>query len=202
MCIRDSVYGQLDRHRAYRVGRLDPDDRRATATALCGNRDALRALLAVAAWLDAEGGKGEGDAAPLLSRMMALSVAYQRERQNVEGDDLTSLVIRALGMIVGKIVRDDGAVSAVKSISAIKKEIRFIPTVLVTGAAHSLIGAYEIDINPDMVTTRRIGKVLNKMRFIRHRVAGGGNRGWMISLDDVIRWAESCLLYTSPSPRD
>lgn len=145
----------------------------------------------MAAWLDAEGGKGEGDAAPLLSRMMALSVAYQRERQNVEGDDLTSLVIRALGMIVGKLVRDGCTVSTVSTISTIRKETRFIPTVLVTGAAHSLIGAYEIDINPDMVTRRRIGKVLTKMRFIRHRVAGGGNRGWMISLDDVIRWAES-----------
>jgi hypothetical protein len=89
----------------------------------------------VAAWLDAEGGKGEGDAAPLLSRMMALSVAYQRERQNVEGDDLTSLVIRALGMIVGKIVRDDGAISAVSAISAIRKERRFLPTMLVTGGS-------------------------------------------------------------------
>ena len=40
--------------------------------------------------------------------MMALSVAYQEERPNVEAADLTALVIRALGLIVGKLVRDEG----------------------------------------------------------------------------------------------
>ena len=40
--------------------------------------------------------------------MMALSVAYQAERPNVETSDMTALVIRALGMVVGQSVKEDG----------------------------------------------------------------------------------------------
>ena len=49
---------------------------------------------------------------------MALSVAYQQERPNVEAADLTVLVIRALGLVVGKMIRDECAVSAVRHVIA------------------------------------------------------------------------------------
>jgi len=39
--------------------------------------------------------------------MNALSLSYQAERPNVEANDLTVLVIRALGLIVGRMVRED-----------------------------------------------------------------------------------------------
>ncbi len=109
----------------------------------------------------------------------------------------TALVIRALGMIVGKLVRDEGgiggvsAVSGVSGVSAVSGERKFILTEWITQAAQTLIEAFEIDISPDLVTTRRVGRVLTKMRFTSRRHAGRGKRGWMISLDQVIRWAVS-----------
>jgi hypothetical protein len=39
--------------------------------------------------------------------MCALAEAYQGERPNVEMSDLTALVIRALGLIVGKMAKDE-----------------------------------------------------------------------------------------------
>ena len=49
----------------------------------------------------------------------------------------------------------------------------------------SLIEVLEIDINPDLVTSRRISRVLKKMRLVRAGQPGTGNRGWMISLDNL-----------------
>ena len=60
-------------------------------------------------------------------------MAYQRERPNVEAGDLTVLVIRALGLILGKMVRDDSTVSTIRNVK------QFIPTMLV--AAPAVAGA-------------------------------------------------------------
>ena len=167
------------------------------------NLEPWRALLAVAGWLDEAQGRrstgipacGEGPQAGmpalLLPRMMALSEAYQAERPNVETADLTGLVIRALGMVVGKMVRDEGAVSAVRTVSAVSSMRRYMATNLITAAAQSLVESYEMDISVDHVTSRRVGRVLTKMRFINHRPSGNRGRGWSISLDEVIRWANS-----------
>ena len=49
--------------------------------------------------------------------MYALAEVYQGERPNGEVSDLTVLVIRALGLIVGQMMRDAGDVSDVKDVS-------------------------------------------------------------------------------------
>jgi len=56
-------------------------------------------------------------------------MAYQRERPNVEAGDLTVLVIRASGLILGKMVRDDSTVSTIRNVK------QFIPTTLVAAPA-------------------------------------------------------------------
>jgi len=71
--------------------------------------------------------------------MMALSVAYQRERQNVEADDLTSLVIRALGMIVGKLIRDDSDISDVSDSSDVSTKRHVVLTSLITAASQKFL---------------------------------------------------------------
>ena len=148
-----------------------------------------------------KGGKGEGEPgfAPLLpgvpsgllARMMALSVAYQRERSNVEADDLTALVIRALGMIVGKMVRDDRDISDVSDSSDVSTKRHFVLTSLITAASQKLVEVLELDINLDQVTSRRIGRVLKKMRMQYARKSNSGSRGWLVSLDDLYRRAGS-----------
>ena len=60
--------------------------------------------------------------------MVALSVAYQKERQKVEADEPTSLVIWALGMIVGKLIRDDSDISDVSDSSDVSTKRHFVLT--------------------------------------------------------------------------
>ena len=169
------------------------------------NLEPWRALLAVAGWLTemtndelrmtnqerASGSSFVTRHSSLVTRMMALSEAYQAERPNVETADLTGLVIRALGMIVGKMVRDESAVSAIKTVSAVSSKRSYVATNLITAAAQTLVESNEMDISIEHVTSRRVGRVLTKMRFINHRPSGNRGRGWSISLDDVMRWAIS-----------
>ena len=123
--------------------------------------------------------------------MNALSLSYQAERPNVEANDLTVLVIRALGLIVGRMVREDSDISDISTISDIRSRRRFIPTALITGAAQQIAEVHEVDINIDQITSKRIANSLQKMRFTTQRQANGGKRGWSITLEEVIRWADS-----------
>jgi hypothetical protein len=162
-----------------------------SATLTGRNLEPWRALLAVAGWLEDDGMVG------LRERMEKLSVAYQEERPNVETADLTALVIQALGMVVGKMVREKQAEAAIAAVSANAAVLRvkyFVPTDTLTAAAHLLIESQELDHDTTYVTGRRIGHVLNKMRLERSRVGKSSKRGWMISLDEVIRWAGSYSL--------
>jgi len=84
--------------------------------------------LLLGAWLFASmiaHGRGRCDPLPLLPSPASTGgcARWRRrirgERPNVEMSDLTALVIRALGLIVGKMAKDEreqAAVSAVKSI--------------------------------------------------------------------------------------
>ncbi|HRO25343.1 MAG TPA: hypothetical protein PLR07_13730, partial [Promineifilum sp.] len=154
-----------------------------------------------------KGGKGEGEStpsplhpcspSPLLDRMMALSVAYQEERPNVEVADLTALVIRALGLIVGRIVRDGLVVSVVSDVSDVNngsevyQKQHFLLSHTITAAAQALIEVHDLDINHEYVTTRKIGRVLGKMRLTKARQKGTGKNGWLVSLSEVVRRATS-----------
>ena len=152
------------------------------------NLEPWRALLAVAGWLSDNGVAG------LREKMGSLSLAYQSERPNVETSDLTALVIRALGMIVGKMAKDEreqAAVSAVSAVAAVKSMRHFIATDTITAAAQTLIEVQELDYDVSHVTTRRIGRSLKKMRLQQVRVGKSGKRGWFVSLEEVIRWAGS-----------
>lgn len=56
--------------------------------------------------------------------------------------------------------------------------------------------ANEIDINLEHVNSRRVARILRKMRLVRDSQLHGGKRGWLVSLDDVIRWATSYGVHT------
>jgi len=120
--------------------------------------------------------------------MMALSVAYQKERSSVEESDLTILVIRALGLVVGKTVREQLGVRDVSDGSDVYRMNSFFLTSTITTACQAFVVAMELDINPDQVSSRKVGRVLAKMRLPKARQQGTGQKGWMISIADVVRW--------------
>ena len=149
------------------------------------NLEPWRALLAVAGWLTEQGVDG------LRERMDKLAVSYQAERPNVEVSDLTVLIIQAMALLVSKLVKDRVEVREGMGISEVKRVKYFLLTEAITHAAHSLLATQELDLNPDNVTSRRIGRLLRKMRLTNTRQPGTGKMGWLVSLDDVMRWAVS-----------
>jgi hypothetical protein len=132
-----------------------------------------KAILAVALWLDEHGVTG------LAALMEALAVAYQAERPDLESGDLTALVIRGL-------VR---AVAAAFRASAVNREIPralTLTTSSVTRACKELVGELELDIDPEHVSVRRVGRVLGRMRWRAERTNRA--KGWTISVPELQRW--------------
>lgn len=140
------------------------------------NLEPWRAVLAVAIWLDNHGVDG------LWYRMEGLSVDYQRERIDLEPSDLTGLVIRALARLILGDVRD------VKDVCDVPK-VTLLETSRITEAVRKVAEDLESDIDPDFINSRRVGRVLGKMRFKK----GDKNtaKGWQISTSDLKRWAAS-----------
>ena len=140
------------------------------------NLEPWRAVLAVALWLDRHGVKG------LWPRMDQLSVDYQSERIDLEPGDLTALVIRALVQLVFNDVSDVGDVSDVSKVTPLE-------TSRITEAARKVAEDLETDIDPDYITSRRVGRVLGKMRVKKGDKTTA--RGWQIVTSDLKRWAAS-----------
>ena len=147
------------------------------------NLEPWRSILAVAGWLDAQGVSG------LWARMEQLSMDYQQERPNLEVSDLTAVVIRSLCTLAAT----QCDVSDVCDMSDIRREgaAFIVQTSQVTDAAQAIIEEAELDIDADYVTSRRIGRVLGKMRLEKAREGGTGKRGWRINRADLERWATS-----------
>jgi len=136
------------------------------------NLEPWRAILAVALWLDDHGTTG------LFERMEALSVAYQAERAELEVGDLTALVIRALCRYAVRDVGDVANGTPDKSFS--------FGTSAITKVAKDLAEEIEADIDPESVTSRRVGRMLGKMRLRSDRT--NARRGWKMTLGDLLGW--------------
>jgi hypothetical protein len=138
-----------------------------------------RAMLAVAKWLDDAG------VTKLFLRIETLSQDYQKERPEMESGDLTALVIRALCQV---------AVTAISSVTAVDNGHSrqwTCKTKELVEAAKRIIIESELDLDPERINSRRIGRVLSKMRFKQEaRAKGQGDRQWLVSIDDLIRWAK------------
>jgi Domain of unknown function (DUF3854) len=161
----------------------------ADATLTGRNLEPWRAILAVALWLNDHGMKG------LWERMEQLSRSYQNEKPELESADITALVIRALCQC---------AINAISAIRAINLETHkffkeeVFKTADVVAAAKYVIGESELDIDPETVTNRRVGRVLGRMRLRQEPRSGGqGSRLWKVTLNDLLKWTE---LYSVPFP--
>lgn len=138
-----------------------------------------RALLAVALWLDEAGVNG------LFARMEKLSQDYQKERSDMESNDLTALVIRALCRV---------AVTTVVTVTAINNghsQQWTCKTKDLVDIAKGIITESELDLDPERIHSRRIGRVLAKLRFKQEaRAKGQADRQWLVSITDLKRWTE------------
>jgi hypothetical protein len=156
-----------------------------TATLLGRNLEPWRALLAVAHWLT------ECGVTDLYSKMEALAQAYQKERPDLEPADLMALTIRALLHY---------SISSVSSISRGSGEDaeNCFETATITHIAKELAQEQELGIDPEQISSRRIGRIFGKMRLHeKPRSGSGGKRQWRITKGELRRWL---LSYGFPLP--
>jgi hypothetical protein len=129
-----------------------------------------RSLLSIALWLDENGVPG------LWDRMESLSMDYQAERPELESSDITALVIKALCRYA------DNAVDAVN----IESHTFSIKTAEVVSQVKTLIEETDADVDLNYVDSRRIGRVLSKMRLTQDRTSKC--KGWKIHGSELMRW--------------
>jgi hypothetical protein len=146
------------------------------------NLDPWRAVLAIAGWLDKVGVDG------LWKRMKSLSLAYQKERPELEVSDITGLTIRALCACV---VKDIKTINPMKDINSLTPHFFDLSTSSIAEKAKELAEAEELDFNLEYITPRRIGRVLGKMRFPKSRKPGTRARQWRVEIKDLERWTKS-----------
>ena len=155
-----------------------------SATLTGRNLEPWRALLAVAFWLDDAGVTG------LYARMERLSTSYQKERQELEGGDMTALVIRALCKCLDCDVMtlcDPCDVSTGGDFDG--KE--FIRTADIEAAAKDIAGADELDLDMEKIGSRQIGRILSKLRFEKGSEGGTHKKGWKVSRRELSRFVRS-----------
>ena len=150
-----------------------------------------RMIMAVAAWLDDKDDTGalRRDGWSLWQRMENLALAYQRERPELEGGDLTTLVIQAIRC----------SISSISSISSItwRGTSKFELTVTnIRNKAIELVKEEEgEDAHTDWITNRRIGRVLARLRLRQlPRKGSGGSRIWEITEDELQRLEKTFAL--------
>ena len=135
-----------------------------------------RALLAVAHWLTDCGVED------LSARMTDLSLAYQKERPDLEPTDLTTLTLRSL------LHYSINSISSVTPETLDTYEIVF-STADVTDIAKQLIVDDELNMNAEQVSVRRIGRACGRMRFKeKPRSGSGGKRQWICTKGELRRW--------------
>lgn len=161
------------------------------------NLEPWRMIMAVAAWLD------DVDADHVLTReglglwqrMENLSLAYQKERPEIETSDLTIWVIRAIRECA------DCANNAISSIAWRGKSILQISVADIKREVIKLLKEEDgEDAHTDWITSHRVGRALARLRLHQVPRAGGkGSRKWELTMDELDRLEETFALNSTPS---
>lgn len=166
------------------------------------NLQPWKAVLAVAAWLDSIDTEkrlkrssfqdGSGSDNPemqdgLLGRLETLSWRYhQEEGKEIQSGDLTTLLIQSLCRLAESRLGDSSDIKDNSDIS----NIRFMfTTQQISETTVSFAENTEADIDKDSISSRRIGRLLGKLRFQKAREAGKGTRQWVVTLKELSHWA-------------
>jgi hypothetical protein len=148
------------------------------------NLEPWRGILTVALWLENEGVCG------IFERMNQLSVVYQTERNDLEGTDMTRLVLRS---IVYCILHEAKEPIDVEELYQAGREWKLI-TKEIAEAAKNLIEEEELDFNLEHTNAWIIGKALGRLRFEKTKVGAKATRGWRIPISGLVRLLESFSL--------
>jgi hypothetical protein len=62
-------------------------------------------------------------------------------------------------------------------------------TAQISAAAQTFAESIEADIDLESITSRKVGRLLGKLRLRKTREAGKGTRQWQITLQELERWA-------------
>lgn len=165
----------------------DIDRKAARRAALTGrNLEAWRGVLAVALLLDDNDDRGKlqrevGNApTTLFERMNRLSLDYQTERHDIETSDLTILVLRAIAALIVGSADEKIDLNILRSLG----HVWTLQTKSITERAQRIVEDEELDFDVEFVNSKRIGRILSKLRLPKERQGGTGKRGWQICLSD------------------
>ena len=152
------------------------------------NLQPWKAILSVAAWLDGVDqnhrllrsfiqGKDQVVIGGLWQRLEEMSWRYQQEETaDLQSSDLTLLILQGICKLAAD-KSDNATTSWTFSTSQISE------------AAQAIAENVEADIDKESITTRKVGRLLGKLRLRKTREAGKGTRQWQITLDELERWA-------------
>jgi len=158
------------------------------------NLQPWKAILSVAAWLDGldqshrlqrsfTQGKDQSFIGGLFQRLEAMSWHYQQEETaEQQSSDLTLLILQA----ICKLAADK---SDIKDNSDISLTTWTFSTSQISEAAQTVAEGIEADIDKESITSRKVGRLLGKLRLRKTREAGRGTRQWQTTLAELERWA-------------
>jgi len=158
------------------------------------NLQPWKAILSVAAWLDTVDldhrlqhaftqENGQSEVRGVFQRLEEMSWRYQQEETgDLQSSDLTLLILQGLC----KLAADK---SDIKDMSDILVTPWTFSTAQISAAAQSIAENVEADIDLESITSRKVGRLLGKLRLRKTREAGKGTRQWQITLQELERWA-------------
>ena len=119
----------------------------------------------------------------LWQRLEELSWLYQQEETaEQQSGDLTLLILQGLCKLAADM-------SDIKDNSDIRKTAWTFSTSQISEAVQSIAKNTEADIEIDAITSRKVGRLLGKLRLRKTREAGKGTRQWQITLNELERWS-------------
>ena len=117
---------------------------------------------------------------------------YQAEANALQHADFTALIIQALFRRTVSTIRTNTTVTYEKSIK--------VPTRKIADAAAYICEMGDSDIDPDRITSRRVGKAMRGLRLRKApREERGEARAWLVSPDDL---REMSVTYSIPLPEE
>lgn len=153
-----------------------------------------KAILSVAAWLDDVDqnhrlmrsfvqGKDQIVIGGLGRRLEEMSWRYQQEENGeLQSSDLTLLVLQGMCKLAA-------AKSDINDNSDVATSTWIFSTLQITEASQAFAENTEADVDKESITSRKVGRLLGKLRLRKTREAGKGTRQWQITLTELERWA-------------
>lgn len=161
------------------------------------NLQPWKAILSVAAWLDnldqqhrlqhsytvRNQGQDQVVIGGLWQRLEEMSWRYQQEESaDQQSGDIVLLVLQGLCKLAGD-------KSDIKDNSDIHSAVWTFTTSQISEAAQHIAEQTEADIDTEKITSRKVGRLLGKLRLCKAREAGKGTRMWQVTLADLKRWS-------------